>query len=145
MDEIMSGIQTYRNPRLVHVFDKMGLIENFGTGIPRTILSYNNYLVKPEFKATENYFIVTLPNVNYEQNDPINDPINDLGLELLRTIKDNPGLSSMELVEIVNKKMPDVTWNMVKNEIKRNLFKYIEHRGSNKTGGYYLKNDETKN
>ena len=145
MDEIMSGIQTYRNPRLVHVFDKMGLIENFGTGIPRTILSYNNYLVKPEFKATENYFIVTLPNVNYEQNDPINDPINDLGLELLRTIKDNPGLSSMELVEIVNKKMPDVTWNMVKNEIKRNLSKYIEHRGSNKTGGYYLKNDETKN
>ena len=51
----------------------------------------------------------------------------------------------MELVEIVNKNMPDVTWNMVKNEIKRNLSKYIEHRGSNKTGGYYLKNDETKN
>ena len=64
---------------------------------------------------------------------------------MLRTIKDNPGLSSMELVEIVNKNMPDVTWNMVKNEIKRNLSKYIEHRGSNKTGGYYLKNDETKN
>ena len=27
----------------------------------------------------------------------------------------------------------------VKNEIRRNLIEYIEHRGSNKTGGYYLK------
>lgn len=32
------------------------MIENFGTGIPRTIESYSNYNVKPEFKATENFF-----------------------------------------------------------------------------------------
>ena len=52
----MNGVQTYRNPRLVHVFDKLGMIENFGTGIPRTIESYKNYDVKPEFKATEKFF-----------------------------------------------------------------------------------------
>ena len=34
IEDIMNGVQTYRNPRLVHVFDKLGLIENFGTGIP---------------------------------------------------------------------------------------------------------------
>ena len=28
MDDIMNGIQTYRNSRLVHVFDKLGMIEN---------------------------------------------------------------------------------------------------------------------
>ena len=50
----MNGVQTYRYPRLIHVFDKLGMIENFGTGIPRTIESYKNYDVKPEFKATEN-------------------------------------------------------------------------------------------
>lgn len=33
--------------------------------------------VKPEFKATENFFFETLPNVNYISNDSINDPIND--------------------------------------------------------------------
>lgn len=29
MNDIMSGIQTYRNAHLVNVFDKLGLIENF--------------------------------------------------------------------------------------------------------------------
>ena len=28
---------------------------------------------------------------------------------------------------------------MIKNELKRNLTTYVEHRGSNKAGGYYLK------
>ena len=77
MDDIMNGVQTYRNPRLVNVFDKLHLIENFGTGIPRTLQSYEAYDVKPEFKASENFFIVTLPNVNYYLIDPISDPIND--------------------------------------------------------------------
>ena len=36
--------------------------------------------VKPELKATENIFFVTLPNVNYISNDSIN----DLGLEILK-------------------------------------------------------------
>lgn len=65
----MNGVQTYRNPRLVHVFDKLGLIENFGTGIPRTIEAYKEYESKPEFKDTGNFFIVTLPNVNYSDTD----------------------------------------------------------------------------
>lgn len=29
MDEIMKGTQTYRNHKLVNIFDKLGLIENF--------------------------------------------------------------------------------------------------------------------
>ena len=101
MEDIMNGVQTYRNPRLVHVFDKLGMIENYGTGIPRTIESYKNYDVKPEFKATENFFFVTLPNINYASNDSINDsindpisdpatdPISDLGLEITKALKVN--------------------------------------------------------
>ena len=45
MDDIMNGVQTYRNPRLVNVFDKLHLIENFGTGIARTLQSYEGYEV----------------------------------------------------------------------------------------------------
>ena len=75
----MNGVQTYRNPKLVHIFDKLGMIENFGTGIPRTIFSYRDYDIQPEFKITNNFFVVTLPNINFynelesgrinEQND----------------------------------------------------------------------------
>ena len=42
MEEIMKGTQTYRNHKLVNIFDKLGLIENFGTGIPRTFDAYKN-------------------------------------------------------------------------------------------------------
>jgi len=41
------------------------MIENFGTGIPRTIYSYEDYDIQPEFKTTNNFFVVTLPNINF--------------------------------------------------------------------------------
>ena len=152
MDDIMNGVQTYRNPRLVHVFDKLGMIENFGTGIPRTMESYKNYGVKPEFKATENFFFVTLPNVNYLKNDsitdpiadPITDPISDLGLEIMKALKLNPGINTIKLSEIIQTNLPSVSRDMIKNELKRNLTVYVEHRGSNRNGGYYLKSKDDK-
>ena len=61
----MNGVQTYCNPKLVHIFDELGMIENFGTGIPRTIYSYEDYDIQPEFKITNNFFVVTLPNINF--------------------------------------------------------------------------------
>ena len=138
MDDIMNGVQTYRNPRLVNVFNKLHLIENFGTGIPRTLQSYEGYEVKPEFRASENFFIVTLPNVNYSQNESIN----DLGLGILRIIKENPGINAPFITSLLSEKDHAITLSRVKNEIGRNLERYIEHIGSNKTGGYYLKKKE---
>ena len=139
MNDIMNGIQTYRNPRLVHVFDKLGMIENFGTGIPRTIESYKNYNVKPEFNATENFFFVTLPNINYYQNESINESINDIGLKILKIVKNYPGINIPNIVLKIQTENTSVTKFKVRNEIQRNLTNYVEHRGSNKTGGYYLK------
>lgn len=135
MEDIMNGVQTYRNPRLVHVFDKLGMIENFGTGIPRTIESYKNYDVKPEFKATEYFFFVTLPNINYASNDSINDSINDIGLEILKTVSKSPGISAPKITLQIQKYDSSITLYKIKNEIRRNLGNYIEYRGSNK----YLK------
>lgn len=147
MDDIMNGVQTYRNPRLVNVFDKLHLIENFGTGIPRTLQSYEAYDVKPEFKASENFFIVTLPNVNYYRidpindplNDPINDPLSDFDLEILKVVKENPGMNTVAITDRINAIHPSVTRDKVKNALKRNLVNYIEHIGSKKSGGYHLK------
>lgn len=114
------------------------MIENFGTGIPRTIESYSNYNVKPEFKATENFFIVTLPNLNYGNNS-VTDPISNLGLEILKCLKIFPGLNTLQIVEKINHEDPLIIRDKVKNELKRYLTNYVEHRGSNRNGGYYLK------
>lgn len=114
------------------------MIENFGTGIPRTIESYSNYNVKPEFKATENFFIITLPNLNYGNNS-VTDPISNLGLEILKCLKIFPGLNTLQIVEKINHEDPLIIRDKVKNELKRYLTNYVEHRGSNRNGGYYLK------
>lgn len=94
--------------------------------------------MKPEFKATENFFIVTLPNLNYGNNS-VTDPISNLGLEILKCLKIFPGLNTLQIVEKISHEDPLITRDKVKNELKRYLTNYVEHRGSNRNGGYYLK------
>ena len=147
MDEIMKGTQTYRNHKLVNIFDKLGLIENFGTGIPRTFDAYKNEEKQPVFEATENFFYVTLPNLNYVQNDQINDQINnqindqinELDLIILKAIHNNPGIKVPEILRNLTNDGNQVNENQIRNSIKRKIHGYIEYKGSKKTGGYFIK------
>lgn len=142
MEGITRGTQTYRNHKLVNIFDKLGLIENFGTGIPRTMDAYSNEERKPIFNATDNFFYVTLPNLNYRINDQINDQINELDLAILQTIFNNPGIKVMDIQRKVANNDISLTEDQIRNSIKRKIYKYIEYKGSKKTGGYYFKDKE---
>ena len=51
----------------------------------------------PLFEASNNFFIVTLPYLNGQNADQINDQISDLGLDILRLIKSNPGIKVPEM------------------------------------------------
>lgn len=147
LDEIMKGVQTYRNDKLVHVFDKLGLIENFGTGIPRTLLAYENEEVKHTFETSDNFFSVVLPNlngikgdqINDKINDKINDEMNDLDLEILKVISHNPGIKVPDIFTKIHKVNNEVTIDMIRNSIRRKLQNYIELKGAKKTGGYFIK------
>lgn len=138
----MNGVQTYRNPGLVNILNKLGYIEYFGSGIPRIINSYANSSYKPVlFKPSENFFSLLLPNLN-SMVDPINDsikiPLNDFDLLLLKTISENPGLNTKRLLEIIIIKDSSATLDRIKNSLKRNLTELCEFRGSKNTGGYYI-------
>lgn len=135
MEEIMKGTQTYRNHKLVNIFDKLGLIENFGTGIPRTFDVYKNEERQPVFEATENFFYVTLPNLNYLDDDQIN----ELDLKILNIIYKNPGIKVLAIQERLLASDIQVTENQIRNSIKRKIYDYIEYKGSKKIGGYYMK------
>lgn len=143
LDEIMKGMQTYRNAKLVHVFDKLGLIENFGTGIPRTLIAYEDEKVKPSFVATDNFFSVILPNLNSLRRDEINDAIiegiNDLDLDILKVISHNPGIKVPDIFEKINEDSNIASLDMIRNSIRRNLSNYVEFKGARKTGGYFIK------
>lgn len=65
LEEIESGMTAVRNPQLVHILDKLGYIENYGTGIRRMFEAYREYDKNPIFKVHPNSFTVILPNVNY--------------------------------------------------------------------------------
>ena len=61
---------------------------------------------------------------------------NDRGFPLLFL---KSGVSTIKLTELIQANMPSVNRDMIKNELKRNLTTYVEHRSSDKAGGYYLK------
>lgn len=50
-----------RNMNLAIVFNRLGLIEKFGTGIVRIWQAYQNSLNQPEFDITDRHITVTLP------------------------------------------------------------------------------------
>ena len=134
--------------RLFNVFDKLGLIENFGTGIPRTLEAYAPFGEKPIFKPSDNFFIVHLPNLNSPQrkqsdtgalNDQINDRLNDVCLGILRFVKNHPGSRIDEIASGIKDQFGPQTADAIYNQIKRYLRDYLEFRGPKKSDGYHMK------
>ncbi|ERL63855.1 ATP-binding protein [Schleiferilactobacillus shenzhenensis] len=75
--EIKDGLTAARNPRLIHILDKMQYIENYGTGIRRMYRAYGQDSQGPRFEVRDNSFKVVLPNRNYmstEEKAPEGDP-----------------------------------------------------------------------
>lgn len=55
------GPSVARNPILANVFFRLGYIERFGTGIPRIIEAYANWVESPLFDVSDSMIVVTLP------------------------------------------------------------------------------------
>lgn len=60
-DEIMSRHSKLRNRAVARVFNQMGLIESWGTGIRRIVKAAENYgLPTPEIQVFDNMFRINL-------------------------------------------------------------------------------------
>jgi|SRR5690554_33895 len=55
-----------RNQLVSIIFFRLGIIEQFGTGVRRIIESYKGFSMKPKFIFDENYISIILPVVNYD-------------------------------------------------------------------------------
>ena len=61
-DEYISGrFSVLRNPILANVFNKLNMVETFGTGVLRIKESYKNSATQPVFEVTDNTIVVILP------------------------------------------------------------------------------------
>ena len=60
--EYLSGqISILRNPIIANVFYRLGLIEQFGTGLRRIISTYRGSVIQPQFNIYENSITIVLP------------------------------------------------------------------------------------
>ena len=105
IEDIKRGIQSFRNPSLVILLNKLGYIENYGTGIQRIIEGYQDTEYQAEFYVSNSYFMITLHSLNSiephdAQNDAQNDAqkisIHDL---IANLIIDNPRITRKQMAE----------------------------------------------
>ena len=54
-------------------------------------------------------------------------------------IFENPGIKVISIYNGLSKEHPTITVDQIRNSIKRKIYRYIEYRGSKKTGGYFFK------
>ena len=88
------------------------------------------------------YFCIVILNiapvndpVNEPVNEPVSEPVNDVLKDILEFIKNNPGIKKPAIITRIGKSKATLT-RYLKQLVEQNL---IEYRGSDKTGGYYLK------
>ena len=63
-DQYAFGLfSVFRNPIIVNVFHRLGLVESFATGIVRTNIAYQPFDIKPRLEVFENAIQVILPTV----------------------------------------------------------------------------------
>ena len=109
----MAGIQTYRNPKLVRILDKLKFIENYGTGILRTKQEYKMYKMHPEFQDKGNFFVVKLPNLNYNFSvDQSSDEIkssDEINGDKIDEIKSSDEINEDKSDEITEDKSDEIT------------------------------------
>lgn len=68
LEDALEGVSRCRNPRLMELFHRLGIIEAYGTGIQTMVKAYEAFPCKPSYSAT-GIFKVSLPNIN-TFNDP---------------------------------------------------------------------------
>lgn len=85
-----------RNQLVSIIFFRLGIIEQFGTGVKRIIESYKTFPMKPKFIFDKNYIYVILPVVNYDYSY-----LNDTD-GIVAFLSANPNSLRSEIEEILN-------------------------------------------
>lgn len=146
LEDVLDGKQTFRNPGIVKIFMRLNYIENYGTGLKRINEAYKDFKVTPNFFVTNDYFRVTLPNINYEYKTKTNLQSNrhdDSKLKIKRAIKKEKKKSTEELLIELIKTNPNITRTDMaiklgksRATIRRWLIqsKKIKYIGSSKSG-----------
>lgn len=152
-ERALAGYSKIRNEALAKALNYMRYIEAWGSGFRRVNEVLSEYGLSPVtleeagFATRMNVYraksetvkpqtaAINADNepVNEPLSEPINEPLKVSKQEILSLIAANPGISRPEIMAKTGKSRATIMRMLV------NLGDKIEHRGSKKTGGYYLK------
>ncbi len=77
-DDLLLGVISFRNPRLVAQMSGLGMIEGYGTGISRIMESYRGMRIQPELRVSPNAFKVILPIFQKQRTEDYGELILDM-------------------------------------------------------------------
>lgn len=98
ISDITLGISQTRNEKLAAVFYRLKLIEAYGTGIIKIMDCYDTCSRKPELKVSENAFLISLPNLNFQSGFIVGNSYERKVLEYLKT---HPSINRKETEELL--------------------------------------------
>jgi len=125
IEDIKLGSSSSRNPKLVSIFHRLGLVEAYGSGIPRIIELYNKEISQPEIKVAPNSFLLKIPKL-------ISKKEYDLVIEYLTENKQG----NREDIEKVLNTKKTTTGVILKEMVDRGI---IQKEGGSKNTLYKLK------
>jgi ATP-dependent DNA helicase RecG len=109
-EEYLNGnISVLRNPIIAGVFNRLNIIEKFGTGIARIKDEYSHSIRKPDFDVSENSIRIILPVVEIDKLDLSQDELSIYNLlkedqELYRNDIDlKTGFAKSKTIRVLNK------------------------------------------
>jgi predicted HTH transcriptional regulator len=132
------GNSKARNPRIQNMLRMIGYGENVGSGFPTIISAWKDaqwgepkLKNKIEVDAVE----LVLPLAIKVSDDSRNDRVNSSMMVTLTIVRSNPGIQRKGISDISGKSISTIDRHLA-ILMKEGL---IEHRDSDKTGGYYAK------
>ncbi len=146
IDDILLGVHSFRNPKLIAVLHKFEFIENYGTGIKKIREAYPNYDIRKLLINHRLWFRVALPDLNYKKA-PLRDnvPQNVLQnvpqtkmVKIILAIRKNNKITRSELAKIIDK-----SFKTVARIIKE--FNCISFNGSSKAGYWEIIEEKKMN
>ena len=136
------GVSYARNPKIQNMLLMVGYGENVGSGFPTIISAWKDAHwgepeLKNKFEIDEVELVLPIPvgGGNDRVNDSRNDRINSSMMVTLTIVRSNPGIQRKGISDISGKSISTIDRHLA-ILVKEGL---IEHRDSDKTGGYYAK------
>ena len=135
LNDVYNGVSESRNPNFAEIFHRLNYVENYGTGIGRIINEYQNFKSKPIIELSENVFKITLPNLNYIEDNK--NEFNNMTQEEIITkyVKEKTKITRLEvekLLDIGNTRSKQIINKLLEDHI-------LIKKGTGKNTYYVLK------